>query len=820
MSGPFGSQQWAYNAGGGFYGTTIDQSLRFNDGDSAHLNFTPSSAGDQKTWTWSAWIKRGTLGVKQNIFNPTRGGDATNESQMDFTANDQFQIYDSGALRGNKVTTRQFRDPSAWYHIVVALDTTDATAADRVKIYVNGERETAFSTNSNPSLNTNWGWNAAHEHSLGSYNYGADGSFFDGYMAEVHFIDGTALDPTSFGEEVNGVWRAISYSGSYGTNGFYLSFADSAAIGDDLSGNTNDWTANNLAASDVVPDSPTNNWCTLNPLDTSGSSSLLEGNLNWRETNYYKCFSTMVIPEISDTDTYYAEVYLSVEGYGVGIAPLSNSGSANNTSTTGFLAFYSNGNFYNDATTTASGYDPVVGDIISIKAGNGQIEFFLNGTSVGTPYTGLTGSYKFGAWSAGAAGTGIYWNFGQDSTFANQKTTGSSNTADQNGFGDFYYAEAANNISLCTANLPEPVIGPNSDTTSDEHFDTALWTADVTNPAAGDKSISLLFQPDLVWSKNRDNAEHHYLMDSVRGDNDGSKWLKSNSTAAEGADAIGSTTAKYDFTSTGFDIIDTDSTSGEVYYSSTSRTYVGWCWKAGGTASTIAVDAYSAGVPSIASSVSANPDAGFSIVSYTGNLTSGTLVGHGLSQKPEIIFVKNRDSAQNWTVWNKDLTSEYVLYLNLTAGQNNAPANFGTHTNQVFGVDNGVESNGSTNDMIAYCFHSVEGFSKVGKYVGNGSADGTFVYTGFRPAWVMIKCSSSSQSGNANWRIQDSLRLGYNPEGKELYADLGLAEASNSFDILSNGFKIRNISTGYNGSGATYIYLAFAESPFKYANAR
>jgi hypothetical protein len=144
-------------------------------------------------------------------------------------------------------------------------------------------------------------------------------------------------------------------------------------------------------------------------------------------------------------------------------------------------------------------------------------------------------------------------------------------------------------------------------------------------------------------------------------------------------------------------------------------------------------------------------------------------------------------------------------------------------TNEVFSFGGymGGHSDGGGNDLkIAYCFHSVEGFSKVGSYFGNGNSSGTYVYTGFRPAWVMVKCSSSSQSGNANWRIQDSKRLGYNPEGKEIYADLANGEASNSFDILSNGFKIRNSSSGYNGSGATYIYLAFATAPFKFANAR
>ena len=175
--------------------------------------------------------------------------------------------------------------------------------------------------------------------------------------------------------------------------------------------------------------------------------------------------------------------------------------------------------------------------------------------------------------------------------------------------------------AICSANIDEPTIGPNSTEQATDHFDTKLWSADVANPAAGDKQISLNFQPDWVWSKNRDNAENHYWMDSVRGDNVGNKWLRSNSTAAEGADAVSSTTAKYDFTSTGFDIIDTNSGSGEVYYN--SRTYVGWCWKAGGTA-------VSNTDGSITSSVSANQDAGFSIVSYTGTGANAT-VGHGLS---------------------------------------------------------------------------------------------------------------------------------------------------------------------------------------------
>ena len=783
--------------GGDFYSYSIDQSMRL-DGSTAYLSKSDFAASTDTTKrTFSTWVKRGDpLGVGAYNHIISAGSSAI----------DGFGFANGTAklqwLQGGLVTkdgVRDLKDTSAWYHIFTTWNATD----NEVYIYVNGELD--YSSTGSISALSKLG-NTGHTTYIGKRSNA--GVYIHGYLAETVFLDGYIGDVNDFGELVNGIWVPKDISAAsltYGTNGFYLDYADSSDLGKDVSGQSNHFTSNNLAAEDQVPDSPANNWCILSPLDTSGSSSLFEGNLNWRETNYYKCFSTMVIPEISDTDTYYAEVYLSVEGYGVGIAPLSNSGSANNTSTTGFLAFYSNGNFYNDATTTASGYDPVVGDIISIKAGNGQIEFFLNGTSVGTPYTSLTGSYKFGAWSAGAASTGIYWNFGQDSTFANQKTTGSSNTADQNGFGDFYYAEAANNISLCAANIAEPTIGPNSTTTSDEHFNTVLYTG----THATQSITGVGFQPDWTWAKRRAGIQEGRMTDSVRGVNSQLRPAAVN-IETTATDALTS------FDADGF-TLGADSTNSFNYY---TDAHVAWNWKAGGTASTIAVDAYSAGVPSIASSVSVNQDAGFSIVSYTGNLTAGATVGHGLSETPEIIFVKNRDSAQNWNVWNKDLTSEKVLYLNLANGENSSSASFGTHTNQVFGVDNGVESNGSGNDMIAYCFHSVPGYSAVGKYVGNGNADGPFVYTGFRPAWLMVKRKDST----GWWGISDSARSTYNEIANTLAANNAESESSLTSDLnldfLSNGFKIRDTNGYYNASGITYIYLAFAEAPFKYANAR
>ena len=221
---------------------------------------------------------------------------------------------------------------------------------------------------------------------------------------------------------------------------------------------------------------------------------------------------------------------------------------------------------------------------------------------------------------------------------------------------------------------------------------------------------------------------------------------------------------------------------------------------------------------SITSSVSANQDAGFSIGTFTGTGSAGTL-GHGLSSAPEGIILKSRGSTANWLVFHKNITNSptHIMFLDATnASTDQSRFNDTNPTSSVFSVGPNNAENQSGIGYVFYCFHGVEGYSKFGGYTGNGSSDGTFVFTGFRPAWVMVKRDSATE----NWRMQDSKRLGYNPEGKELYADLNLAEASNSFDMVSNGFKIRNTSNGYNASGSTYIYFAFAEAPFKFANAR
>ena len=808
MSGPFGSQHWMYNASGDFYSYSIDQSLRIDDTSGAYLTISSASptATNRKKVTISCWVKRASISVSgvNTVFWSTVDG-----LMLQFFTADNIYIYDNNAGGWQSTVTnggRIFRDPSAWYHLALIIDTTQSTSADRAKFYINGELQTL---NSYPGLNTDITWHTGSTIRLGSVG---DTQDLAGYLAEFISIDGQDTSISDFGETKNGVWVPKDVSGlTLGNAGFYLKFNDSSDIGNDSGSNNIDFTATNLSAHDVVPDSPTNNWCTLNFNDSRTSQGWQEGGLNWLASSLtYTAHSTMVIPEISDSDTYYAECRRNSNGYARGISPVTLSGANNSTTLTGALMLYDNGRRYNGSTPLGSGNNEYAtlsnGDVIGVKAGNGELRFFQNGNDLGAAFTGLSGSYKFANFAAGATGTGQTWNFGQDSTFHGQETAGT--TTDKNGFGLFHDAEAANNISLCAANIAEPAIGPNSglNEQADDYFNTVLYTGDGTTSHA---ITGVGFQPDWVWIKRRNNANPHFVNDSVRG---ATKDLRPDDTDAE------TTNNQYgilkSFDSDGF-TVSVGSTNG-ARANTSGGTFVAWSWKAGGAAS-------SNSNGSITSSVSANQKAGFSIVSWTGTGANAT-VGHGLSSAPELIIIKRRDNGSGATSWKTG--SEYLsgwthrIKLNSTDGEASEADVFNdtAPTSTVFSLGSDVTVNGSSGTLIAYCFHSVEGYCKVGSYSGNGNADGTFVYTGFRPAWIMQKKSSSS--GN-DWTIYDTARDTFNVAEDLLRPNLSNVESdTTSFDILSNGFKIRSSAGSFNASGATFIYLAFAEAPFKYANAR
>jgi len=790
MSGPFGSSSFMYATGAAEEG----QSLRFEDGDSAYLSRTPASAGDTKTWTWSGWVKRGNLGSGSymSLFGAVSG---VLNSYIAYNTTYQALEVGLGATIFRR-TSAVFRDVSAWYHVVVASDTTQATAANRLKIYINNEEVTSFSSTTTLNQNGDWYINDTVAHAVGAiYPSGSAGLYFDGYLANVTLIDGQQLDPTSFGEYQDTLWKPKSdadiQSLTFGTNGFYLNFEDSSAIGDDTSGNANDWTANNLVATDVVLDSPVTggNFATLNAVSEFGGT-YSEGNLKYSGGSGFKnSLSTFAVTG----GKWYAEVLAmpSLSAMFFGIRPAEENSSSHIGYTSGSYAYYNNGLKYTNTSGVAYGASWTSGDIISVAfdLDAGTIEFFKNNVSQGVAYTGIdtAKAYVVGITTFGTSAG--FMNFGADSSWAGNETP--QGNTDGNGQGDFYYAPPSGFLCLKTSSLPTPDI-----TAPDEYFNTVLYSGNGSTQSI----TGVGFQADWVWGKERPNVESHWLFDSVRG---ATKQIESNSTNSESTQ----TTMLTSFDSDGF----TMGSDGAGNQSGTA--YVAWNWLAGGTA-------VSNTDGSITSQVSANTDAGFSVVGYTGNGSSSPYptVGHGLSSTPEIIFCKTRDDIANWIVYHTlvDGSLDY-LNLNTASGNNNAAPSL--PTSSVFYA--GGDANRSGEATIAYCFHSVESYLKCGVYTGNGSADGPFIHCGFRPAWLMMKRTDDT----SNWEIVDNKRDPENFLNEDLSANSNASENAvdgTTIDFTANGFKHRDgTSTGTkNVSGATYIFLAFAEAPFKSANAR
>ena len=352
---------------------------------------------------------------------------------------------------------------------------------------------------------------------------------------------------------------------------------------------------------------------------------------------------------------------------------------------------------------------------------------------------------------------------------------------------------------LSTANLPDPAIDPAKGSSPEDYFNTVLYTG-----TGADQPITGVgFQPDWVWLKQRNTTGSHGLFDSVRG---ATKRLSSNLTAAED-------------TAAGVNSFDSDGfTLDALNWNQNNDTFVAWNWKANGSG-------VSNTDGSITSTVSANTESGVSIVTFTGNGSSSATVGHGLDQVPEFIIQRRRDSTNDWQVSFKDIGVGYLNYTDAfgTSGGSNGRLSYTGNTSTYYtwlagsSTVNSVNASGAT--YVSYCFHSVEGFSRFSSYQGNGSSsDGTFVYTGFRPAFVMIKNISASST---LWLMFDSARDTDNVVNNHIQANSNNADSSFPFmDFVSNGFKHRHNSSHTNTSGQTYIYMAFAEQPFKFSNAR
>ena len=779
----------------------IQRSLRFNRGDAPYLQATLGN-GDEDKWTWSGWVKKTVNGQHQNLFSS--GSDVV-YTHINFDNSDRirFQNWHS-AQKGTKITTRFLRDNSAWMHIVVIWDSGNSTADDRMRIYVNGTRETDFSSSTNPDQNQD---SVINGNSLGGSDYG-EGKHFIGkfadtsdnsgtYKTEIHFIDGYAYDPSYFGftDSQTGIWMPKRYEGVYGSNGFYLDFSDNSStttLGIDKSPNGNDFTLNNFSVSagtgnDSLIDTPSNNFCTLNAVNQDSNTTLTEGNLKaaGSSSTAYANHTHGTIAQ-SSGKWYYEVEYTSNAGGtnsdlpAIGWARTSLRPSDNPTVSGGLCYRPANADYIDLSGNDTSDDKPQTstGNVIqvAIDLDAGKIWFGNGGTyfESGNPSTGANATITF---TGGAEeltpfvrslSSTFNFNFGQR-PFSYTPPTG------------FNKLSSSDSIP----NVPS-VVRPQ------KHFDTLLYTGN----GSGQTISGLEFKPDFLWIKCRTVTEPNELNDTVRGT---LKSLSSNSDAVENT-ASGRITS---FNDGGFTV----GNSGNV--NNNSQPFVAWCWKAGGAAVSNSDGA-------ITSSVSVNDEAGFSIVSYSGNGNSTATIGHGLSKAPKWIITKCRSTATqaDWVVWHVALSDNKNLFLNQTNAE--TTPSYGHITDPTSTLINvtkssGNQTNASGETYISYCWAEIPGFSKFDSYTGNGSSDGPYVELGFRPAFIMLKRFDSDN----NWHIADSKRQNsFNPVTAQIYPNLTAVEAAQvDLDILSNGFKIRNSANFENASGGTYIYMAFAEQP-------
>jgi len=817
------------------YATQISNSLRFNDDDGNWMNRTPSSVGNQKTWTMSMWVKHAKLGTRRTLFG-AYDGSSSRQCQVYFNTNDKLYFEQGGgASSGIGNTNQVFRDSTAWQHFVFVADYTNSTTADKFKIYVNGSRipsaditTTDTFEDENGSLNGNW------QHGIGAqYN---SGNVWDGYLSDVHFIDGQALTPTSFAEEYYGVWAPKAYTGSYGTNGFKLNFSDSSNLGDDTSGNTNDFTANGLASRDSTPDSPTTNFATLNAIAPQ-FGNVSNGNLSWTASVAESSMSTIAM----SSGKWYWEWRVTSNNWYFYLVNDSNIRGSTSSSNS-LLGVNGAGSHaaVNCSTQTDSYSSSTNGDVFSCAydADLGQAEIYQNNSLVLRFNTFTIDGPYFAAFDRqSSSNTGVTHtvNFGQDSTFDGNETVASN--ADSNGIGEFHYAVPSGYLALCAKNLPESAINTSTDDRPEDYFDAVTYTGNGGSP--GTQSVNIGFQPDFVWLKSRPQTYTNYLFNSLSGNN---KHLISDVTNGEAT--LNGTSEAFTFESTGFQVV---ATGGSALNESGqgADNMVSWSWKAGGapTASNVATSgamtansvslngtlqsAYTpdASVTQYPTKMSINTKTGFSIVSWTGNGSAGTWLPHGLNSTPEMMMLKGLDN-RVWSVYHKNLTSAAnYLQLNSTNGEsadgsmfNSVPPN---DKRFVVGSYNVV----SNVNYIGYFWHSVPGYSKIGFYQSSGQADGIFVELGFKPAWIMIKSAAAGR----NWTIWDNVRghassvgAGNNPNTTTLFINTNGIETHNAgyaVDFTANGFKTRGQGGEINTTNEKMTFMAFAEDPFKYSEA-
>ena len=798
-------------------GYQISRSLRFNRSDSPYLNRSPTATGSRTTFTLSLWLKLGNLNTGSDSVIWASGNASTGNPLTllwkTFSTNYYFNL--TGGTTEIS-TTPVYRDPSAWYHIVLAIDTTQATDTNRIKLYVNGVQVTSLFTANYPAQNLTYDINtSSYPAYFGCLFAGGFIRFWEGYQTEINFIDGQQLTPSSFGETniQTGVWQPKAFSGgAYGTNGFYLNFSDNsnttaATLGKDYSGNGNNWTPNNFsvtagAGNDSLVDVPTpygvdtgaggtvrGNYATLNPLYKSTNVTASNGNLD--------AVSIAQVQTITSTfflsnGKWYAEFLCNANGLEDMLGIIQNTFDISSGSfyVPTQILFGRLGNvLYYSGSSVITSPSWVTGDTLqlALDLDNQTLAIAKNGGSFNTITITSYDSHV----------AGQFWSFG----IKNGASGGSGNFNYTANFGQrpFAYTAPSGFKALCTQNLPTPTIGATSATLATKFFNSVLFTS---TGVAGATVTGVGFQPDFSWWKSRATTAVPILVNTLTGSNN---YQVSSSTSAQQtfaniwvANSDGYTSANGSFNA--------------------NDPNVAWNWKANGTG-------VSNTSGSITSTVSANTTSGFSVVTFTAPSSGSGTVGHGLGVAPNMMIWKSRSDADSWTTYHTSLGGSSALFLNSTVAS--FSLTWGTINSTIFTADTSQNCTASRT-YVAYCFSSIAGYSAFGSYVGNGNANGTFVYTGFRPAFIMVKASSGTSAASANWLMLDDARNTYNEANNKLAANIPSAENSgtignstqNNYDFLSNGFKATTTNGSSNESGTTFIYMAFAENPFKYSLAR
>jgi hypothetical protein len=663
---------------------------------------------------------------------------------------------------------------------------------------------------------------------------------FDGYMAEVNFLDGIQVSDTQdsdgnyildeFGEVKKGVWIPKAYSGSYGTNGFRLTFSDrssASALGTDSSGNSHNFSVSGLADIDQSQDSPERNFATLNPLASSTEQSFSAGNLQTVASSSGANFASSRSTIGVKSGKWYAEFRLDVVQLGTGgqdngvfvgtgtkeyPRDSSNQNGTDNGQTILYTANASSSGrgIYVGSTLFDSGLAAhAAGDIIGIEMNvdDNEVTFYKNGTKQGnTRQAGVTtvdgGFFYFYTYVRDqTANTRITANFGQDGSFNNQRGFGTN--SDDNGIGQFVYAPSSGYLALCGVNLPDTGFNADEDNQPTSFHDIVTYSGNGTSQAI----TSLAFQPDWVWIKRTDgDGQYHGLHSSTRvtGSNEEVMYTNAMNASNTGGAYISS------FDGNGFTL--NNNTSGN----NNGDEYVAWNWKInGGTLTTDTTGSQD-------SILQTNQTLGMTI--GLNDATSGNYTfAHGLGATPEFLMYRNKDSTDNWQYWHTGMGAAGVslMYFNSTGARSATGANWLTQLdNSLIGIHSS-RATGASGTHVFWAFRSIEGFSKFGNYEGNASTDGPFIYTGFRPSLIWMKNYDTGVTGhlmfddtrhkssNVGNPREQSTKTENDDGNKDLY----------DVDFLSNGFKIRHGDVNDINAGDTYIYWAWAHNPFKFSNA-